>query len=121
MKKPVNVSEYIAAYPPEVQHALEQVRSAVARAAPQAVEVISYGMPAFKQEGILVWFGAHTHHIGFYPGASGVAAFQEQLRGYKTARGSVQFPLDKRMPLGLITKMVKFRLSENEMRRKGKK
>ena len=78
-------------------------------------------MPAFKLNGMLVWFAAHSKHIGFYPRASGIEAFKKELSIYKGAKGSVQFPLDKPMPLGLITKIVKFRVNENLHRIKTKK
>jgi uncharacterized protein YdhG (YjbR/CyaY superfamily) len=78
-------------------------------------------MPAFKQDGMLVWFAAHTHHIGFYPGASGIAAFQKELTAYKSAKGSVQFPLDKPIPADLVSRIVKYKLSENQERAQAKK
>jgi uncharacterized protein YdhG (YjbR/CyaY superfamily) len=113
MKKPKDVNEYISSYPKETQKLLEQIRVAIKEAAPQAEELISYSMPACKLNGILVWFAGHTNHIGFYPRASGIEAFKKELSGYKSAKGSVQFPLDKPLPLALIKKMVKFRLAEN--------
>ena len=120
MKKPVNIDEYIINFPVEIQKMLEQLRATVKKAAPQANEVISYGMPAFKLNGMLVWFAAHSKHIGFYPKASGIEAFKKELAIYKWAKGSVQFPLDKPLPLALITKIVKFRVTENLQRAKAK-
>ena len=93
----------------------------IKKAAPQAEEVISYGMPAFKMYRMLVWFAAHSKHIGFYPGASGIEAFKKELSIYKGAKGSVQFPFDQPLPLGLITKIVKFRVTENLQQAKTKK
>lgn len=116
MKKPTDVDEYITGYPKEIQKLLQQLRATVKKAAPQANEVISYGMPAFKMNGMLVWFAAHTKHIGFYPRVSGIKVFKKELSIYKGAEGSVQFPLDKPLPLGLITKIVKFRVNENLLR-----
>ena len=113
MKKPNNFDEYIVSYPKEVQKLLEQLRATIKKAAPQATEVISYSMPAFKLNGMLVWFAAYSKHIGFYPRISGIEAFKKELSVYKGAKGSVQFPLDKKLPLGLITKIVKFRVAEN--------
>jgi uncharacterized protein YdhG (YjbR/CyaY superfamily) len=113
MTKPKNIDEYIGGYPKEIQKLLEQLRSTIKKAAPKAAEIISYGMPAYKQNGMLVWFAAHTKHIGFYPGASGIEAFKQELSVYKGAKGSVQFPLDKPLPSGLITRIVKFRVTEN--------
>ncbi len=95
-----------------MQQLLLQMRETIQKAAPQATETISYGMPAFRLGGILVWFGAHERHIGFYPGASGIAAFKEELAHYKHAKGSVQFPIDEPLPTALITRMVRFRVKE---------
>lgn len=113
MKKPINIDEYVSAFSPEIQKLLEQVRAAVKDAAPGAEEIMSYGIPAFKLNGLLVWFGAHTNHIGFYPRASAIEAFKKELSIYKGAKGSVQFPFNKRLPLRLIKKIVKFRVKEN--------
>ncbi len=121
MKKPTNIDEYLLSFPIDIQKKLEQMRNSIKKAAPKANEVISYGMPAFKLNGMLVWFAAHTKHIGFYPRARGIEAFKKELSIYKWAKGSVQFPLDKPLPLGLITKMVKFRVNENMERAKLKK
>src|SRR4051812_1138677 len=102
-----SIDEYIAAQPTGVQPVLEQVRSTIRRAAPDATETISYQMPTFHLNGNLVHFAAFEHHIGFYPTPSGVAAFQEKLGGYNYAKGSIQFPLGAPMPLTLIRKIVK--------------
>ena len=118
MKKPKDVDEYIADFPKEIRERLEQVRAAITEAVPEAVEVISYNMPAFTYNGILVWFGGHAKHIGFYPRVSAMAAFKKELSIYKSAKGSVQFPLDKPLPIALIKKMVKFRLAENLLKLK---
>lgn len=120
MKKPKDITEYIARYPKEIQKLLKQLRSAIHKAAPEADEVISYGMPAFKLNGMLVWIAAHTKHIGFYPRISGIAAFKKELSIYRGAKGSVQFPFDKPLPLGLITNIIKFRVTENLQRAKKK-
>jgi uncharacterized protein YdhG (YjbR/CyaY superfamily) len=117
--KPKDVDTYILSFPKEVQSILEQLRKTIHKAAPQATEVISYSMPAFKLNGMLVWFAAHTNHIGFYPGVSGMVNFKKELSVYKGAKGSVQFPFNKPMPWALITKIVKFRVAENL--EKGKK
>jgi len=113
MAKPTTIDAYIETFPMDVQAKLRQVRAALKQAAPDATEVISYGIPAYKQNGMLVWFGAHTNHIGFYPRGSGIEEFKKELSGYKSAKGSVQFPLDGPMPLDLIAKIVKFRIAEN--------
>lgn len=108
-----DIDTYIALQPMEVREILEQVRHAISSVAPKAEEVISYGMPAFKYYGMLVYFAAFKKHIGFYSLPSGHKAFEKELSGYKQGKGSVQFPLDKPMPLTLIKKMVKFRMKEN--------
>lgn len=118
MNKPANTDAYIASFPTEVQVKLQQVRAAIKAVAPDAVEVISYSLPAFKWNGMLVWFGAHTNHIGLYPRASAIAAFADKLKAYKFAKGSIQFPFDQPLPLDLITDIVKFRIAENLQKKK---
>ena len=113
MKKPANIDEYISGFPKETQKILEQLRAIIKKAAPNAEEVISYAIPAFKLNGMLVWFAAYSNHIGFYPRGSGIEAFKKELSIYKGAKGSVQFPPDKPLPSGLITRIVKFRVAEN--------
>ncbi|MGB4850287.1 MAG: DUF1801 domain-containing protein [Saprospiraceae bacterium] len=113
MAKPADIDEYNASFPKEVQVLLEKMRSTIHKAAPKAEEIISYSMPAFKLNGLLVWYAAHTHHIGFYPRVSAMEAFKKELNPYKSAKGSVQFPFDKPLPVSLIAKMVKFRVKEN--------
>lgn len=121
MDKPRDIDEYIKGFPDDVQLLLEQVRSTIKRTAPEAMEVISYGMPAFKMNGILVWYAAHSKHIGFYPKASGIEAFKNELSIYKRAKGSVQFPIDKPVPVELISRIVEFRKNENLLNTKMKK
>ncbi len=111
--KAKNVDEYITSFPEPIQKILEEVRNTIKEAAPEAEELISYHMPAYKFHGILVYFAAFKNHIGFYATPTGHDAFRKELSGYKTGKGSVQFPLDKLMPLNLITEMVKFRVAEN--------
>lgn len=108
-----DVDSYIATFPKDIQAILEQVRNVIKSSAPKAEEVISYNMPAYKYLGMLVYFAGYKQHIGFYPTASGITAFKTELSNYKNAKGSVQFPLDKPMPLALIKKMVKYRVKEN--------
>ena len=107
------VDEYIEASPADVRAALQQMRETIRRAAPGAEEVISYQMPAFRLNGILVYYAAHPKHVGFYPTSSGIEAFREELASYKTSKGAVQFPLGKPMPLDLVERIVAFRVSEN--------
>ena len=108
-----DIDSYISTFSKDVQAALKQVRTAIKTSAPKAEEVISYNMPAFKYHGMLVYFAGYKHHIGFYSLPSGHKAFEKELSIYKQGKGSVQFPLDKPMPLALIKKMVKFRVKEN--------
>lgn len=121
MAKPTTIDEYIKSFPKETQELLQQMRATIHKVAPKATELISYNIPAFKLGGMLVWFGAHTSHIGFYPRGSAIEAFQKELSVYKGAKGSVQFPFDKPLPLKLITKIVKFRVAENIERMENKK
>lgn len=112
-KTPQTIDEYITGFPREVQAILEKIRATIQAAAPDAEETISYRMPTFTLSGNLVHFAAFKKHIGFYPAPSGIAKFKKELSAYKGAKGSVQFPLDKPIPLGLIRKIVKFRVKEN--------
>ncbi len=106
------IDEYIASFPQDVQIILQQVRQAVREAAPKAEETISYQMPAYRQNGILVYFAAFKHHIGFFPTSLGVEAFKDQLKTYKTSKGTIQFPLNQSMPLELIKEIVRFRVKQ---------
>jgi uncharacterized protein YdhG (YjbR/CyaY superfamily) len=115
------VDDYFALLPKDTMALLEEVREAVRKAAPKAEEVISYSMPAIRQNGIVVWYAAFKNHIGFYPKTTAMAAFKKELANYKTAKGTVQFPLNEPLPLTLITKIVKFRVKENEEALKKKK
>jgi uncharacterized protein YdhG (YjbR/CyaY superfamily) len=108
-----NIDEYIALFPKEIQLPLQQMRVTIKAAAPDAVEKISYQMPTFFLNGNLVHFAAFKSHIGFYPVPTGIEKFKKELSAYKTTKGAVQFPLDKPLPLALITKIVKFRVAEN--------
>lgn len=111
--KAQNIDEYISAFPKETQQLLEQIRITIRKAAPGAEEAIKYAIPTFVLNGNLVHFAAFKNHIGFYPVPSGLKAFKKELSIYKQGKGSAQFPLDKPMPLDLITKIVKFRVKEN--------
>jgi|ERR1700680_610723 len=121
MKKPKDIDEYISSFPKQTQNALRQLRAAIRKAAPQAEELISYGIPAFKMNGMLVYFAAHAKHVGLYPRPSGSEALKKELSAYKGGKGTVQFPLDKPLPLGLITKIVKFRARQNVQKAATKK
>ena len=112
-KKPLNIDEYIGAFPNDIQEILEKIRMTIQKAAPDAKEKISYAMPAFEQNGIVVYFAAFKNHIGLYALPTGHEAFKEELSQYKSGKGSVQFPFNKPIPYDLITKIVKFRVKEN--------
>jgi len=115
------VDEYLSAFPKNTRDILKKLRQTIKQAAPQAKEVISYNMPAFKLNGMLVYYAAYKEHIGFYPTPSGIEAFKKELSGYVGAKGSVQFPINKPMPFDLISKIVKFRVRENLEKKKVKK
>lgn len=112
-KTPKSFDDYLDRFPRDVQLRLQKLRLTVKKAAPQAKEKISYGIPAFTLNGMLVWFAGFKKHIGFYPRTSAIAAFKKELSVYKGAKGSVQFPFDKPLPLTLISRIVKFRVKEN--------
>jgi len=113
-KKATTVSEYIKSFPKTTQVILNQLRTVIKETAPQAEELIGYGMPAYKlNKKPLVYFAGYANHIGFYATPNGHAKFAKQLSIYKQGKGSVQFPIDEPMPLGLIKKIVAFRVKEN--------
>ncbi|MBN2350810.1 MAG: DUF1801 domain-containing protein [Bacteroidales bacterium] len=108
-----NTDDYIKSFPKETQNLLKEIRSIIKKSAPEADEGISYNMPAYKLQGRpLVYFAAFKNHIGFYATPSGHTEFAGELSNYKQGKGSVQFPLDKPLPLDLITLIVKFRVEE---------
>jgi uncharacterized protein YdhG (YjbR/CyaY superfamily) len=109
---PSNIDEYIAGFPRDVQRILEQIRTTIRRAAPDAEETIKYRIPTFVLGGNLVHFAAFKHHVGFYPTPSGIKTFKDELALYQSAKGSVQFPIDKPIPLTLIGKIVRCRVQE---------
>jgi uncharacterized protein YdhG (YjbR/CyaY superfamily) len=123
-RAPETIDEYIAGFPPDIQQILEKLRSAIREAAPDATERISYRMPAFDLRGILVYFAANKNHIGFYPTASPIVKFKDELSQYHFSKGAIRFPIDKPLPYNLISRIVKFRQAENlakaEQRRKKK-
>ena len=114
MKKAENVEAYLADFPKEIQQILQEVRRTIKSNAPDAVELIAYGMPAYKLNGHpLVYFAAFKNHLGFYATPTGHEEFANELSKYKQGKGSVQFPIDEAMPLDLIARIVKFRVQEN--------
>jgi uncharacterized protein YdhG (YjbR/CyaY superfamily) len=120
------IDEYIAMFPCDVQAILEELRQTIRDSAPDAEEVISYQMPAFRLNGILVFFAAFKSHIGFYPTSSGVSVFRKELSSYEVSKGTIRFPIDEPLPFDLIKKIVRYRVKENlgkmkkEMREKRK-
>jgi uncharacterized protein YdhG (YjbR/CyaY superfamily) len=108
-----SIDEYILNFPPETQELLRMLRKVIHESVPDAKEKISYQMPTFELHGNLVHFAAYKNHIGFYPAPRGIDAFKQELSGYKGAKGSVQFPIDKPLPYELISRIVKFRAVEN--------
>ena len=109
-----DIDEYISTFPAETRKLLQQLRATIRKAAPRAEETISYGMPAFRQHRVLVYFAGYARHIGFYPTGTGIAAFKAELSAYKHSKGAVQFPLGRPLPLALIRKMVLFKVREDE-------
>ena len=108
-----SIDAYIAGFPPQIQVLLNQLRAAIHAAAPRAQEKISYAMPTFYLHGNLVHFAAYKNHIGFYPAPGGMEKFKDELSGYHTSKGAVQFPIDQPLPLDLVSKIVSYRVSEN--------
>lgn len=121
MRSPATIDEYIAAFPEEKQVLLEAVRQTVREAAPEAEETIKYGMPTFMWKGNLVHFAAFNSHIGFYPAPSGVEEFRNDLALYQTGKGTMQFPIDKPLPLPLIARLVQHRMKENSKKERLKR
>lgn len=116
-----SVDAYIAAQPAVNQVLLRSLRNTIRKAAPDATEWISYQMPAYKLHGILVYFAGYKNHIGFYPTGSAISTFLLELSAYKTSKGMIQFPLDKKLPLQLIKKIVLHRVQENTRKHQLKK
>lgn len=113
MKTVSDIDQYIAGFPEETQALLQQMRATIRKIVPEAGEKMSYGIPTFTLNGNLVHFAGYKHHIGFYPSASGIKAFEKELSGYKNSKGAAQFPLDQPLPISLINKIVKFRVKES--------
>ncbi|MFC1225662.1 Uncharacterized conserved protein YdhG, YjbR/CyaY-like superfamily, DUF1801 family [Pedobacter suwonensis] len=111
--EPKTIDEYIALFPIKTQEMLQQIRKSIQNAAPDAVEVISYKMPAFKQNKVLVYFAAYEKHIGFYPTGDGIEAFKAEFSDFKWSKGAVQFPLNEPLPLDLITRITKFKAEKD--------
>ncbi len=110
---PKTVDDYIAGYPESIQEKLNEMRKTIIEAAPGASEKISYRMPAYTSNGMLVYFAAHTNHLGFYPFTTVLKAFSSELTPYHTTKGGIQFPYKSPLPLNLIKRIVEFRVQEN--------
>lgn len=108
-----SIDEYIRSFPEPVQQKLNALRQLIRLIAPEAQERISYQMPSFYLKGNLVYFAAHTRHIGFYPTASGISNFKRELARYEHSKGAIQFPVEESLPVELVTKIVRFRVNEN--------
>lgn len=118
---PKNIDDYIDRYPKDVQAKLRKIRATIRKAAPDATEAISYQIPTYKLGGNLIHFAAFPNHISLFPTSSGVANFQKELAGYETSKGTIQFPLDRPIPYGLITRITRFRVKESSEKAKQKK
>ncbi len=115
---PKNATEYLARVPQPARRALSKMRAAIRSVVPpQAVETISYGIPAFKHKGVLVWFAAFSKHCSLFPTAAVINAFKKELKGFPTTKGTIQFPLDKPLPIALIKKIVRARVAQLESKR----
>lgn len=116
MKKFASVAAYLRSVPPAPRAVLQQLRSTIKAAAPDATEVISYGIPSFKHHGYLVGFAAFKHHCSFFPGTA-LTRFKKELASYETAKGTIRFTVDKPLPAALVRKLVKARIAQNEAKR----
>ena len=116
------IDEYIENFPDDIQLILQKIRKTIKKAAPDSSEVISYQMPAFKQHSVLVYFAAFKNHIGFFPTSKPIEIFKDRLTAYKTSKGTIQFPINKKIPLGLISEITEYRVKEDlknhEMKKK---
>jgi uncharacterized protein YdhG (YjbR/CyaY superfamily) len=115
-----DIDTYHPSQSADIQKILEQLRQAIKQVAPQATETFSYGMPAFRQNKVLVYYAVHQEHIGFYPTPNPIVHLKKELEKYHTSKGAIQFPFDKPLPLTLIKKMVKFRVDEDMKSKKMK-
>ncbi|MBS1662251.1 MAG: DUF1801 domain-containing protein [Bacteroidetes bacterium] len=107
------VDQYLSTFPPKTKAILKQMRSTIQKLVPDAEEVISYNMPGYNLNGMLVWFAGYKAHIGFYPKSAIIEELKDELTPYKCSKGAIQFPLDQPLPIPLITKIVKKRIKEN--------
>ncbi|MEP7376391.1 MAG: DUF1801 domain-containing protein [Chitinophagaceae bacterium] len=120
-KKPAGIDEYIAGFPGKTRHVLQQVRAIIKNTAPHAEETISYAIPTFTINKVyLVYFAGYKNHISLYPAPGGNAAFEKEIKPYRSGKSTVQFVLDKPLPVNLIIKIVKYRMKENLERQKAR-
>ena len=119
--KPADTDAYIASFSPELQLMLQQLRETIKAAAPGATEIISYGMPAYKQNGMVAWFACHTNHTGFYTRPSTLMAFKDELANTGGTKSTIHLPFDKPLPLELIFKIVRYQVDENLNKKPRKK
>jgi uncharacterized protein YdhG (YjbR/CyaY superfamily) len=118
-RPPTNVDEYLADVPEPARSTLKKIRAAIRSAVPpEATETISYGIPAFKYKGMLVWFAAFSNHCSLFPTAAVIAAFKNELKGFSTSKGTIHFPTDKPLPTALVKKLVKARVAQNESKKR---
>jgi uncharacterized protein YdhG (YjbR/CyaY superfamily) len=115
---PKNIDEYLARVPEPARGTLNKIRAVIRSVAPpEATEAISYGIPAFKYKGVLVWFAAFSKHCSLFPGSSVIEAFKNELKEFSISKGTIQFPVDKPLPAALVKKLVNARIGENERRK----
>jgi uncharacterized protein YdhG (YjbR/CyaY superfamily) len=115
---PKNIDEYLAGVPEPARTTLKKIRTVIRSAVPPGtIETISYGMPAFKHNGVLVWFAAFSNHCSFFPTASVIEALKDELKGFHTAKGTIQFPTDKPLAASLVKKIVKLRVAQVETKK----
>jgi uncharacterized protein YdhG (YjbR/CyaY superfamily) len=116
---PKNVDEYLARVPEPARSTLKEIRAAIrAVVPPEATEIISYRMPAFKYKGVLVWFAAFSNHCSFFPTASVIETFKNELKDYSISKGTIHFPMDKPLPAALVKQMVRVRVAQNESKKR---
>ena len=116
---PKGIDEYLACVPEPARSTLNKIRAAIRSAVPpEATETISYGMPAFKYKGVLVWFAAFAKHCSLFPTASVIETFKSELKGFATSKGTIQFPTDKPLPTALVKKLVRARVAQNESKKR---
>lgn len=114
MVKADNIDDYISFFPSVIKKKLREMRVTISKAAPKAIESMKYGMPTFEQQGNLVHFAAFKNHIGFYPAPDGITTFKKELAKYDQSKGTIRFAIDEALPLSLVSKIVKFRVKQNE-------